>query len=255
MRAPSKPSESPLQDLAEKVESALQGRIESAELVSGGYTAQRVLRLRMAGGESYVMKAAPPRGVDARLDWPAELEREIELYGTHPELDPWRPRALGEFRAGGWLALLMEDLGDSLLGSEWTESRLATVAAGLAAMHRASAAGSLGVVHGDVRSDNLFATEGGALLLVDWADWDTGSGVEDAVYWAIGVELEGGACAADALARYEAVAGRLPASEVDYAVASLRRSNRRRLRDPLLPEAVRRLRLRELTVLDRWPGG
>jgi hypothetical protein len=252
MTAPSGRAEEPFHDLTRMVERVLHRRVENVEPVPGGYTAQRVHRLRVAGGRSYVLKAAPPRAVAARLDWPAELEREIDLYRAHPELDPWRPCALGHFEAGGWRALLMEDLGASMFRTRWTESRTVAVAAGLAAMHSAAQARGSGLVHGDVRSDNLFLADDGGLLLVDWAECGPGSGIDDAAYWAVGVELEHGGCAPEVFARYAAVAAGVDAGGVREALSALRRLNQGRLTDPLLPEAVRELRLRELSVIDRW---
>jgi aminoglycoside phosphotransferase (APT) family kinase protein len=195
------------------------------------------------------MKAAPPAAVDARLDWPAELLREIDLYASRPELDPWRPRRLADFEAAGWRALLMEDLGSSLLESQWSERTIAAVAAGLAAMHAATAARGFPLVHNDVRSDNLFLCSEGSLRLVDWAEAGPGTGLEDAVYWAVGVQLEGGGSAAGVLATYAAAAGDGDPQRAGDVLTRLRRLNLRRMSDPRLPDRVRRLRRRELAVL------
>lgn len=227
-------------------------RIEAVEPITGGYTAQRVGRLRLAGGQTLVLKAAPPAGVDARLDWPAELEREIELYTSHPELDRWRPRPWAALSAGGWRGLLMEDLSGAHRPPPWTDAALRAVAAGLARMHAASARAGRQIGHGDVRSDNLFLAAGRGLVLCDWAEANPGSALEDAVYWAVGVEREGGGWARDAYARYAAVAGAVSDAEVQAAAARLRQRHRRGLERVDEPARVRELRQRELAILDDW---
>ena len=226
--------------------------IDSVEPVEGGYTPQRVLRLHLATGETVVLKAAPPAGIDARLDWPGELQREIDLHRSHPELDRWRPRPRGAPASGGWRGLLMEDLGKPLPPPPWTRAAITSVAAGLAAMHRSSVGATLPIVHGDVRSDNLFLVSGRGLVLCDWAEAAPGSALEDAVYWAIGVELEGGGTAREAYASYAAAAGRVEQAALRAATDRLIGLNRRRLQRPDEPIRVRELRLRELAVLERW---
>lgn len=76
----------------------------------------------------------------------------------------------------------------------------------------------MAVVHGDVRSDNMFL-RAGRLLLIDWpaAHWD--SVARESVYWALGVEAEGGEAAPLAHARYLAYAGQLPERAIFGALA------------------------------------
>jgi aminoglycoside phosphotransferase (APT) family kinase protein len=199
-----------------------------------------------------VLKAAPPAAVDARLDWPAELEREIELYRAHPELDPWRPKFLADFTTQEWRALLMEDLGASLRPPPWTETAVDQVSEGLAALHSATASRGGCFVHGDVRSDNLFVALGRGLVLCDWAEADLGCGFEDAIYWAIGVALESGRPAPDVFAKYTAFAGDPDSGAISRALARLAQMNQQRLQRRGEPAAVRELRSRELDVVRRW---
>jgi hypothetical protein len=233
-------------------ELAIHKHVESTEQLWGGYTAQLVLRLRLGGGASCVLKAAPPAAVDARMDWPSELEREIELYRAHSELDPWRPKFLADFRTKGWRALLMEDLGASLRPPPWTETAIDLVADGLAAMHSATASQRGCVVHGDVRSDNLFVAPRRGLILCDWAESDVGTCLEDAIYWAIGVALESGGPAPDVFAKYTAFAGEPDPGAISSALAKLELMNQHRLQRRGEPAAVRELRSRELDVMKRW---
>lgn len=74
------------------------------------------------------------------------------------------------------------------------------------------------VVHGDVRSDNMFL-RAGRLVLIDWpaAHWD--SVARESVYWALGVEAEGGETAPRAHARYLGNAGPLPERAIVGALA------------------------------------
>lgn len=241
-----------LDALLAEVDRLLDGEVDSVEPIGGGYTPQRLSRLHLAGGETLVLKAAPPASVDARLDWPAELEREVELHRSHPELDRWRPRPRAAVAGGGWRGLLMEDLGGSPRVPPWTGSAIQSVAVGLAAMHAASGPGVHPMIHGDVRSDNLFLVPGRGLVLCDWAEAAPGSALEDAVYWAVGVELEGGGRADAAYARYAAVAGGSDELGRRAATAHLVRLNRRRLERSDEPIRVRQLRARELAVLERW---
>jgi len=199
-----------------------------------------------------VLKAGPPAAVDARLDWPVELEREIELYRAHPELDRWRPKFLADFTTQGWRALLMEDLGPSLRPPPWTETAVDLVSEGLAAMHSATASPGGCFVHGDVRSDNLFVAPGRGLVLCDWAEAHLGSCLEDAIYWAIGVALESGRPAADTLAKYTAFASEPDSGAICAALARLALMNQQRLQRRGEPAAVRELRSRELDVVRRW---
>lgn len=238
--------------LLAEVELVLGSRVEVVEPVDGGYTPQRVSRLRIAGGETLVLKAAPPASVDARLDWPGELQREIELHVSHPELDRWRPALLASLASGGWRGLLMEDLGGSLRPPPWNDAAVGSVAAGLAAMHVASIGRGRQVIHGDVRSDNLFLVPGRGLVLCDWAEATQGSALEDAVYWAAGVELEGGPPARATFERYAAAAGDAGAAAVHAAVNRLLLLTQRRLERHGEPVRVRELRSRELAVLERW---
>jgi hypothetical protein len=237
-----------------EVERLLSSVVDSVEAIDGGYTPQRVRRLRLATGQKLVLKAAPPGSVDVRLDWPAELEREIELYRSHPELDRWRPKSRAEVSFGGWRGLLMEDLSVSFRPPPWTGAALQSVATGLAAMHAASIGAGHGIIHGDVRSDNLFLVTGRGLVLCDWAEATQGSVLQDAVYWAVGVELEGGGPACDAFARYASAAGDCEPTEsgAQAAATKLFLLNRRRLERPGEPVRVRELRIRELAVLRRW---
>lgn len=238
--------------LLAEVERLLSCAVDSVEPIDGGYTPQRVSRLHFANGETLVLKAAPPASLDARLDWPAELQREIELYASHPELDRWRPQPRGALAFGGWRGLLMEDLSESFRPPPWTIAAISSVATGLAAMHRSSIGAGHQIIHGDVRSDNLFLVPGRGLVLCDWAEATQGSALEDAIYWAVGVELEAGGPARDALARYTAVAGDAGEAAVHAAATRLFLLNRQRLERADEPVRVRELRIRELAVLERW---
>jgi hypothetical protein len=239
-------------DLLTEVERVLGNKVDSVEPIDGGYTPQRVSRLYFANGEAMVLKAAPPASVDARLDWPGELQREIELYASHPELDRWRPQPRAALANRGWRGLLMEDLGESMRPPPWTGATVSSVAAGLAAMHGSSIEAGHQTIHGDVRSDNLFLVPGRGLVLCDWAEATQGPALEDAVYWAVGVELEGGGPARDAFARYAAVTGDPSEAAVHAAATRLFLLNRQRLDRTDEPVRVRELRIRELAVLEHW---
>ena len=198
------------------------------------------------------MKAAPPAVIDARLDWHAELEREIKLYDSHPELDAWRPQFHGALDASGWRGLLMEDLGQSFRPPPWTDAMTHRVAIGLARMHGETRRGGDCVIHGDVRSDNLFLVRDRGLMLCDWAEARWGSPVEDAAYWAVGVECEGGELASDAYARYVAAAEELQASTLVPILRQLALLNQRRVERLSEPDRVRRLRQHELAAMRNW---
>jgi len=238
--------------LLTEVERVLGNKVDSVEPIDGGYTPQVVSRLLFANGETLVLKAVPPASLDARLDWPGELQREIELYASHPELDRWRPELRAALANGGWRGLLMEDLGESLRPPPWTGAAVGSVAAGLAAMHESSIGAGHQIIHGDVRSDNLFLVPGRGLVLCDWAEATQGSALEDAVYWAVGVELEGGGQARDAFTRYTAVSGDAGEAAVHAAANKLFLLNRQRLERTDERVRVRELRIRELAVLGRW---
>ena len=69
------------------------------------------------------------------------------------------------------------------------------------------------LVHNNVRSDNLFLDTETAIL-IDWDHAILATPAYDSVYWALGVEREGGPPAAVVHAHYEALAGPLPEAEV-----------------------------------------
>ncbi|MCS6800351.1 MAG: aminoglycoside phosphotransferase family protein [Chloroflexota bacterium] len=69
------------------------------------------------------------------------------------------------------------------------------------------------LVHNNVRSDNLFLRRG-ETVLIDWDHAILGTPAYDSVYWALGVEREGGGPASAAHARYEAIAGPVSPDDV-----------------------------------------
>jgi hypothetical protein len=82
-----------------------------------------------------------------------------------------------------------------------------------AAYHALFGPGRKALVHNNVRSDNLFLRNG-ETILIDWDHAIIGTPAYDSVYWALGVEREGGGPASAAHARYEAIAGPVSADEV-----------------------------------------
>jgi len=70
----------------------------------------------------------------------------------------------------------------------------------------------------DVRSDNLFVRDS-HMVLIDWANPLWCSVTRESVYWALGVEAEGGEPAAQAHARYVAYAQPIPAHAIRGALA------------------------------------
>ncbi|MFN8534565.1 MAG: aminoglycoside phosphotransferase family protein [Dehalococcoidia bacterium] len=69
------------------------------------------------------------------------------------------------------------------------------------------------LVHNNVRSDNLFLRHG-ETIFIDWDHAILGSPAYDSVYWAMGVEREGGGPASAAQARYDAIAGPVSSEDV-----------------------------------------
>lgn len=244
---PSCLAEEPVAALLRPAEERLGAAVLGAEPLAGGYTPQRVFRLRLAGGATCVLKAAPPAAVDRRLDWPRELEREIELYSERPELNPWRPGYLGDFSASGWRVLLMEDVGAGVRPS-WHAAEVRCAARGLAEFHAAAG----GLIHGDVRADNLVLDARRGLILVDWAEAAVGSHLEDVVYWAVGVALDAAVPPLAAVDEYGLCAQPVPSAELATAVGCLLEVTRRRLARPDEPAPVRDLRRRELEALRLW---
>lgn len=70
-------------------------------------------------------------------------------------------------------------------------------------------AGPQVAIHGDVRSDNLFLRPG-ALVLIDWSEAQWVSPAREGIYWALGVEAEGGPPAPTLYTRYLAGAPPIP---------------------------------------------
>jgi hypothetical protein len=65
----------------------------------------------------------------------------VAAYRDLPELQQWRPAFLGDIEAEGWIGLLLEDLSGTGRVPPWTPEAVATVAAGLGSLHRATAGG------------------------------------------------------------------------------------------------------------------
>lgn len=107
------------------------------------------------------------------------------------------------------------------------------------------------VVHGDVRSDNLFIRQG-CMVLVDWpwAQWH--SVARENVYWALGVEAEGGPLATMAHARYLAHARPIPERAIRGALTRQAAYFIDRLQSGTLPASLNAYFLSMLGPTTRW---
>ena len=156
-----------------------------------------------------------PRLLDAYDDgdWVAAVFEEID--GVNPAL-PWRAdelarvlRGVDELAAAGdpnpvpGLRTVAEGLGDELRGwrrlaggppaadlDEWSARHLDRLAALESAWPQATE-GS-GLVHVDVRADNVLLTTAGGVVFVDWAHASVGAGWVDVAAMAPSVALQGG---------------------------------------------------------------
>jgi aminoglycoside phosphotransferase (APT) family kinase protein len=97
----------------------------------------------------------------------------------------------------GWRTLVNE-AGDAPIDS-WCRARWAELAAEEARWEQLTMGG--GLIHGDVRSDNVLLTENGEVVFVDWTSTCTGASWFEVVAMLPSVELEGGGPPESVLAR------------------------------------------------------
>lgn len=130
---------SPTDEVIERAGQVLGSTVAGVEALAGGYTPQSLCRLELADARTAVLKAAPPQSdPEQKTDWQEILRREIGVYKNMPHFAPWRPAFLGDFEAGGWVALLLEDLSDARRVPPWTAETISACARGLAEMHTAT---------------------------------------------------------------------------------------------------------------------
>ena len=127
------------------------------ELLPGGYTPQRLVRLRLAGGGSAVLKAAPPAAHGDLMDWTVVLRGEAYRYRTLDMLRTWQPTVLDEFESEGWFGILLEDLGGARTLPPWDVAAVEAVARQLAAMHSVTVGGARPREASEIRWPDCFA--------------------------------------------------------------------------------------------------
>jgi hypothetical protein len=109
-----------------------------------------------------------------------------------------------------------------------------------------------GLCHNDVRSDNMFIRNGAPLLL-DWNQVVWGTPARDSVYWAVGVEREGGGRAPGIFRRYLAAGGFDPGeAAIRGTLAWWLVHSIDRLQDDTQPLSGLLLRIDQLPALLRW---
>lgn len=106
--------------------------------------------------------------------------------------------------------------------------------------------------HNDVRSDNMFVRRGVPILL-DWNQVVWSTPARDSVYWAVGVEREGGGRAPGVFARYLAAGGVDPGEAAIAGTLSWWLGHSiDRLQDDTQPLSGLLLRIDQLPALIRW---
>ena len=226
--------------------------------------------------------AALPAGVPAArlLDsyddgyWVAAVFEEID--GVNPAL-PWRAGELAQVLRGvdhlvatsdpnpvPGLRRLAEGLGDELRGwrrlaggdppgdlDGWSTRHLDR----LADLERRwpDAVAGTGLVHVDIRADNVLLTAGGDVVFVDWAHASVAAGWVDVVAMAPSVTLQGGPPCEDVLAASQ-TAARADADAVTTFVAALAGYFAFQSRQPPPPglPAVRRFQAEQAEITIAW---
>ncbi|MGB8508754.1 MAG: phosphotransferase [Pyrinomonadaceae bacterium] len=107
------------------------------------------------------------------------------------------------------------------------------------------------LIHFDVRSDNLFLRDG-ELLLIDWSSAAWRTPFLDSVYWALGVEVEGGGLAPEVHKTYLAHAPFRSERDVKRSIAFCAAFFVNGLQAATAPAAVQAIRRRILGPTLRW---
>lgn len=147
---------------------------------------------------------------DAVLDAVARLP--MRMPAAVPRADETVRDAL-EDGAADWARLLEEDRTDAVPGGSAAAQAMAAVAAAAGA-----AVDGGGLVHGDLRPDNVLIRADRTALLIDWPNALEGSPWFDAVSYALDARRQGGD--ADRALRHPVLAGVDPAA-VDAVLAAL----------------------------------
>ncbi len=123
---------------------------------------------------------------------PHELQRVIGATRRLGHLVPRRPiRTVAEQYGAmftGWRILAREDRDN--IGDRWCRERVDELAAAEARWEQATVGD--GLIHGDVRSDNVLLSADGRVVFVDWTSTCTGAGWFEVLAMLPSVELEGG---------------------------------------------------------------
>ncbi|MGO9876703.1 MAG: aminoglycoside phosphotransferase family protein [Acidimicrobiia bacterium] len=123
---------------------------------------------------------------------PHELQRVIGATRRLGDLVPCRPiRTVAEQYGAmfnGWRILARDDRDN--IGDLWCRERVEELAAAEARWEQATVGD--GLIHGDVRSDNVLLTADGRVVFVDWTSTCIGAGWFEVLAMLPSVELEGG---------------------------------------------------------------
>jgi len=123
---------------------------------------------------------------------PHDLARVIEATRRLGDLAPCgRLRTVAQQYGAmftGWRTLAREDPND--IGNRWCRAHVDELAASEARWEDVTVGD--GLIHGDVRSDNVILTPDGRVVFVDWTSTCTGAGWFEVLAMLPSVELEGG---------------------------------------------------------------
>ena len=118
-------------EIKEEVAALLGAPVARATRAYGGYAPSATFRLRLGDGRRVFFKGVYP--TDTGAEW--DLDREEEIYrGCAPFMRPWAPAFFGSVRAGGWHAILLEDLGPAN-ALPWTAAKARRAARSYAEFH------------------------------------------------------------------------------------------------------------------------
>jgi hypothetical protein len=94
-------------------------RIESGDIVQGGFGPSAAFVVRTAGGRRFFCKGDHP---EVPKQFRAAVHRERFLYEQLPELDSFRPSMQGFVDCGDWELLVLEFLDQRMPVPPWTDA-------------------------------------------------------------------------------------------------------------------------------------